>query len=171
MSFRVYGQEAESRPSTAHEIAFEDLAIVHESGSACLCQCVPPSVVYASRLPGAFQEKDEASFSGSKSHYVCHACPSLETIDQGPASSAFLRQPWKTNRDALARIGVIPNGEPAALLIEEEQITYPFRLLRRSRSGLFPVPPSIDGSEHQEGPFRRYRRSIHCWALGTPYDR
>ena len=45
---------------------------------------------------------------------------------------------------------VIPNGEPAALLIEEEQITYQFRWLRWSRSGLFPVPPPIDGSEHKE---------------------
>src|ERR1035438_948990 len=47
-------------------------------------------------------------------------------------------------------IVVIPNGEPAAMLIEKEQITYPFRWLRWSRSGLFPVPPPIHGSEHKE---------------------
>ena len=45
---------------------------------------------------------------------------------------------------------VIPSGEPTAQLVEEEQITYPFRWLWWSSSGLFPVPPPVDGSEHKE---------------------
>lgn len=57
---------------------------------------------------------------------------------------------------------LIPSDEPAVQLIEEEQITYSLRLLRRSRSELFPVPASVDGSEHQEV------LSVHPRGAGDP---
>src|SRR5271168_1992113 len=147
VSFRMYSDEAESRRRAAQQIAFEDLAITDVARQRLL---VPMSAAIGGErkpvLP-AFKKKDEASFSGSKSNYVCLLVLPLKRW-------IGVRRPMPSSVSCGIQIGAltvgIPSGEPAAPLIEEEQITYPFQVLPSNRSGLFPVPPSIDGSKHQE---------------------
>src|SRR6266567_1481762 len=92
-------------------------------------------------------QKDEASFFRCKPNYACPLALPLKR-------QIRVRPPVLSAIDRGIQIGTIivvtPGEEPAAQLIEKEEVSYTSGVLRSSRSGFFPIPTPIDSSEYKK---------------------
>lgn len=93
--------------------------------------------------------KNEASFSGRKSNYACPLALPLKR-------QIMFRRPVLSPIDRGIQVApivvVAPGDEPAAQLIEEEEVSYVSEFLRSGSTGLFPVPATVDSTKREEIP-------------------